>query len=817
MTPNRPAHQLVATVLGAGTMGAQIAAHFANAGIRTHLLDIVPKDVPKGAPAKARNAIAAGAVAKMLKSKPAPFMDPRFAARISVGNLEDDLEDRVAKSDLVLEAVIERLDIKKPLFARIAKAAPPHAILATNTSGLPIGDIVADLPEGARRRVVGMHWFNPPRYMHLLEIVKSEHTDPELAAALGDFSDRMLGKGVVDCRDTPNFIGNRIGVGEMMLTNRAALQGGPGGGYTVEEVDLLNGPLMGRPKTGSFRLGDLVGIDVAALVIGNLAKATSSDPKAPNYDELHDLMVVPPVYEKMFERGMKGDKTGQGFYKKSGKKTASGRSEVLTLDLATLEYRPRIEPQFPELAKIARIKDPEERIAAALRAEGRAGDFLRKVYLPLFNYAAMRLGEIADGPTPIDDAMCWGYGWSMGPFAMWDAAGVAWGVQQLEAMGVTVAPAAKALVEAQGEHARWYGGDAAEPTQWRPAEAGYATIERPPGMIILEAKKAAGAVIEKNEHATLLDLGDGIACVEFHSKMNSLNANIVTMLRDAVPTLQQKGGFVGLVVGNDAPHFSAGADAFSILALAGQSKWAELEKLVDEFQQAMMSLRHGPMPVVAAPHGMTLGGGCECSMSSDAIVAHAELYMGLVEAGIGLVPAGGGLKEIVRRASEWAQQVPDGDPYPWVRRGFEAAGQAKVSTSAHEARNLGFLRPTDGISFHENRVIADAKKRALALHVAGYVPPDRNEPITVIGAGAGASFMLGVQLFRWGGYASDHDKLIGEKVAHVLQGGDRPGRSTLVAQDLLDLEREAFVSLCGEQKTRDRIAHTLSTGKPLRN
>jgi 3-hydroxyacyl-CoA dehydrogenase len=384
-------------------------------------------------------------------------------------------------------------------------------------------------------------------------------------------------------------------------------------------------------------------------------------------------------------------------------------------------------------------------------------------------------------------------------------------------MGLSVAPAAKALVDAQGDNARWYGGDAAEPTQWVPEHNDYDAVVRRPGMIILEARKEAGAVIEKNKSATLVDLGDGVACVEFHSKLNSLNADIVTMLRDAVPILGEKGGFRGLVVGNDASHFSAGADAFSILALAGQNKWDELEKLVDEFQQTMMSLRHGPMPVVVAPHGMTLGGGCECSLHGDAIVAHAELYMGLVDAGIGLVPAGGGLKEIVRRGSAWASQVPDGDPYPWIRRGFEAAGQAKVSTSAHEARSSGFLAPTDKIVFHGQRVIAEAKKRVIGLAEAGYVPPDRNEPIKVIGRNAGASFFLGAQLFAWGGYASAHDKLVGEKVAHVLSGGDRMMPGPVVAQDLLDLEREAFISLCGEQKTKDRIAHTLSTGKPLRN
>jgi 3-hydroxyacyl-CoA dehydrogenase len=792
-------------------MGAQIAAHLANAGVRTHLLDIVPRDTPKDAPPHARSAIAIGAIKTMLKTKPAPFMDAAFAARLTPGNLEDDLERTVANSDLVIEVVIERLDIKKPLFARIAAAAPPHAVLATNTSGLPIGDIVQDLPPAARKRVVGMHWFNPPRYMHLLEIVPSEHTDPEVARALGEFADTILGKGVVDCRDTPNFIGNRIGIAEMLLTFSTTFASG----LTVEEVDMLNGKLMGRPKTGSFRLGDLVGIDVAGLVIENLKGATSGDPAAENYDEMHDMMVVPPAFKTMFERGMKGDKTGQGFYKKTT--DDKGKRKILSLDLETLEYRDAIAPNFPELAKIARISDLDERVAAALRAEGRAGDFLRKVYLPLFNYAANRLGEIADGPKPIDDAMCWGYGWKVGPFALWDAVGVAWSIGELEKMGIEVAPAAKAIVAAKGDGARWYAGDAAEPTQWVPSHNAYDAVPSRPGMIRLESRKAAGAVIEKNASASLIDLGDGVACVEFHSKMNSLNADIVTMLRDAVETLAEKGGFRGLVVGNDAQHFSAGADAFSILAFAGQGKWKELEGLVDEFQQAMMSLRHAAMPVVVAPHGMTLGGGCECSLHGAAIVGHAELYMGLVEAGIGLVPAGGGLKEIVRRGSAWAAQVPDGDPYPWIRRGFEAAASAKVSTSAHEAKNLGFLAPTDTIVFHQNRVIAEAKKRVIGIAEAGYVPPDRNEPITVIGQNAGASFFLGAQLFEWGGYASEHDKLIGQKVAHVLSGGDRLGRATVTAQDLLDLEREAFVSLCGEQKTRDRIAHTLSTGKPLRN
>jgi 3-hydroxyacyl-CoA dehydrogenase len=806
-----PPHQLVATVVGAGTMGAQIAAHLANAGVRTHLLDIVPKNADPGVSGRGRNAAALRAIAQMMKGKPAPFMRPAFASRITAGNLEDDLERAVAESDLVIEAVIERLDIKQPLFDRIAKAAPAHAILATNTSGLPIGSIAENLPDSARKRVVGMHFFNPPRYMHLLEVVASKYTAPEVVRELSQFSDEVLGKGIVPCRDTPNFIGNRIGIAEMLLTFKHAFDGG----YTVEEVDLLNGKLMGRPKTGSFRLGDLVGIDVAALVIQNLAQTTSADPSAPNYDELNPIMAVHPQIEKMFEKGMRGDKTNQGFYKKS--RDDQGKRKILSLDLQTLAYRERQEPDFPELAKIKKMRDLGERVAAALRAEGRAGEFLRNVYLPLFNYAAARLGEIADRPKEIDDAMCWGYGWELGPFALWDAAGVAWGVRQLETMGIEVAPAAKTLLERQGEGATWYGGTVGEPTVWVPAKTAYAPMPPRPGIIVLSARKALGGVLAGNDAATLVDLGDGIACLEFHSKMNSLGKDVLEQLGNAVPTLEQRGGFRGLVVGNQGDNFSVGADAFMILALAGQKKWDELDQAVATFQQTMMSLRHATMPVVVAPHGMALGGGCECVMHGAAVVANAESYVGLVEVGVGLIPAGGGLKEIVRRASQWASQVDDGDPYPWVRRGFECVATAKVATSAHEAVSLGFMRQDDTIVFNKHRVIARAKQRAIALAEGGFGPPDRLEPIHVVGASRGASFFMGVQLFEWGGYASAHDKLIGQKIAHVLSGGMQIVPSTVTAQHLLDLEREAFISLCGEQKTRDRIAHMLQTGKPLRN
>ena len=807
----RPPYTYVATVLGAGTMGSQIAAHLANAGMKVFLLDMVPKDAAADAPAAVRSKIAARALEAMLKNKRNPFMDPAFASRVTPGNFDDDLESSVAKSDLVLEAVIERLDVKQTLLRRVAEAAGDQTLLATNTSGLPVTARAEGLPDDARGRLVGMHFFNPPRYLHLLEIVPSEYTRPEVIEAARTIGDRMLGKGVVVCRDTPNFIGNRIGIAEMILTNKVTLEEG----YTIEEVDFLNGPLVGRPKTGSFRLGDLVGIDVAALVIQNLAKATSGDPDAPNYDELHDLMVVPEVIQKMIERGWIGDKAGQGFYKKT--RDEAGKRKILALDLATLEYRDKRKPEFGELARIAKHPDLEKRIHQAFRAEGRGGDFLRKVYLPLFAYAARRVGEICDTPAQIDQAMRWGYGWKKGAFEMWDAAGVGYCVEQMQKLGIEPPKAALDLLERGGAEARWYGGTPATVTVFVPDSGSYREVPPIEGALNLDAFRNDRHRIHATKTAELLDIGDGIACLEFRSKMNILDAGVVELLATVFDHLEKAGGFRGLVIGNQGDHFSAGADAFQILMFAQQGKFKELEQVVETFQNTMMGLRHGPIPVVAAPFGMTLGGGCECSLQSDAIVASAELYMGLVEAGIGVVPAGGGLKELARRASEWAAQVPDGDPYPFLRRAWEAAATAKVSTSAFDARNLGFLRPTDGIEFHRDRVIARAKARAIALAEAGYVPPDPEEPITVVGAPHGASFLLGAWLFHQAGYASEHDKLIAEKIAHVLCGGMVPAKTQVTAKRLLELEREAFVSLCGTEKTRARIAHTLQTGKPLRN
>ena len=790
-------------------MGAGIAAHLANAGIRTHLLDIVPKGVEADAPKAARNKLAAGALKALPKAKPPALMLKSFGAKITAGNFDDDLDKAVAESDIVIEAIIERLDIKQSVFKKVAAAAGPNCVLATNTSGIPIGDIAEALDESARKRLVGLHFFNPPRWMHLLEVIPSKYTDPAIVEDLSIFSDRTLGKGVVLCRDTPNFIGNRIGIGEMILTFSVTAEGG----YTIEEVDTLNAKPVGRPKTGSYRLGDMVGLDVAGHVIRNLRDALSGNPEDDNYDPLFEKMVISPALQTLLDNGWNGDKSGQGFYKKTKERDAKGKKKILSFDLKTGEYRDRIEPDFPELKGVR--GSAAAKVAKVMRLEGRAGEFYRKVYLPLFNYSATLTGKICDTPKEIDDAMKWGYGWGMGPFELMDAAGPAWCAEQMKAAGIEPAPAITKLLE-QGEGATWYKGTFGRDQQVFDG-ANYVDVPVPAGMLILGAHKGEGGnEIESNSSAALIDIGDGVGLLEFRSKANVLDEGVVTLMSKAPEILAER-GFKALVIGSQDDHFCRGANLLQIGMTAMQKKWDELDNAVNVLQQTVMNLRHGPLPVVVAPYGQTLGGGCEVSLHADHIQASADLFMGLVEIAVGVLPAGGGLKEIARRASEHASQLNPTEVFDWVRRGFEAAATGNVSMSAFEARAKGWLRPTDGITFHKNRVVADAKTAALAIAASNYVPPDRNEPIQVMGAPGGANLISGINEFGWGGFASEHDQLIGKKIIHVLSGGMKPTAGTATAQDLLDLEREAFLSLCGTEKTMARIQHMLNTRKPLRN
>lgn len=785
-------------------MGAGIAAHLAAAGVKTHLLDIVPKNADKNS----RSAIAQGALKALAKSKPPALMSAGVLTRLFPGNLEDDLARAVGESDLVIEAVVERLDIKTSLFSKVAEAARPDTILATNTSGIPIDSIASALSPSAAERFLGLHFFNPPRWMHLLEVIPGSKTSPQVVKEAAHFCDRVLGKGIVPCRDTPNFIGNRIGIVEMLLTFAAADKGG----LTIEEVDFLNGPLVGRPKTGSFRLGDLVGIDVISHVVKNLEEGLSGDKSSPNYDPLYALMKVPTVVQKLIGSGRLGDKTRAGFYKKI--QADKGKTQILSLDLKTAEYRERVEPAFADLERSMKLAGLEARVKLALTSEGKGGDFLRDVLLSLFNYSAALAGQICETPQQIDDAMRWGYGWQLGPFELMDAVGPAVVVEMLTARGETPAALLTDLVSESGQEARFYNREGESPLVFTKSQ-GYTPVSQPEGAIFVAAR-AKTHTIASNSSAALIDIGDGVACLEFRSKANILDDGVVTMIADA-PQLVHDKGYAALVLGNQADHFCRGANLMHIAGLIGQKNFAGVEAAVKALQDAFMNLRHGPVPVVAAPVGQTLGGGTEVCLHCAEVQAGADLFLGLVEVGVGVLPAGGGLKEIARRASEWASQVPGTSPYEWVRRGFEAVATAKVSMSAFEARESGFLSANDGITFNKSRIIADAKKRALALATRGWVPPDREQAIQVIGEPGGANLLMGVQVFEWGGYATAHDKLIGQKIVHVLSGGMSPSAGFVTAQQLLDLEREAFVSLCGEPKSFERIQHMLKTKRPLRN
>jgi 3-hydroxyacyl-CoA dehydrogenase len=735
-------------------------------------------------------------------------MSKEVLSRLIAGNFEDDLERAIGESDLVIEAIVERLDVKLDLWGKVGRLAGPGAVLATNTSGIPIASIAAGLPENRRAQFLGLHFFNPPRWMHLLEVIPGPETDPALLAQATDFCDRALGKGIVVCRDTPNFIGNRIGIAEMLLTFRATQEQR----LTVEEVDFLNGPLLGRPKTGTFRLGDLVGLDVIGHVVQNLERGTSGDLAAENYDPLHVLMRVPEVVQRLVTAGRLGDKTAAGFYKKV--RDASGAGAVLALDLDTLDYRPLLEPNFPDLAKLSKNPDVRARVPLALRRQDKAGVFLRQVLLPLFNYSARLAGVICESPQQIDDAMRFGYGWQLGPFELCDAAGPAWVKEQLETLGEPVAPLLSSLLAEGGPNATFYEGRDARPTVFVGA-GNRKPISSPPGAIILDHLRKTNT-IHQNPTARLIDIGDGVACLEFASKANVLDEGVVRMISEA-PTFLADKGFVGMVLGNQAEHFCRGANLMQVAMLMAQRDFAGIDRVVSVLQAAFMGLRHGPIPVVGAPNGQTLGGGTEAMLHCAEVEAGADLFLGLVEVGVGLLPAGGGLKEIARRAAAWADLVPDQDPYPWVRRGFEAVATAKVSMSAQEAQEMGYLTRSDGITFHKLRIIERAKKRVLALAARGWVPPSVDEPIRVIGEAGGANLLLGLRVFGWGGYATDYDQHIGRKIIHVLSGGLRPGSTKVTASQLLDLEREAFVSLCGEEKTQKRIEHMLTTKKPLRN
>jgi 3-hydroxyacyl-CoA dehydrogenase len=786
-------------VLGAGVMGASLAAHFANAGIKVLLLDIPGEDAPPAGKGddgrRARNRITAAGLERARKARPAAFVSPRFETLVRVGNLEDDLASAV-RCDLVVEAVIENLEVKRALYARLENLGG-NAIITSNTSGLRMRDLLAGRNESFRRRFCITHFFNPPRYLKLVEIVAGPDTAPETLHRAEDVCGRLLGKGLVRAKDTPNFIGNRIGTFSLLRALDLAVREG----YTVEEVDLVFGPATGRPRSAVFRTADLVGIDTLVHVARHCHEALVDD-------ERREVFAVHPVLEELVRRKWLGGKSGQGFYKKQG-------DEILQLHLHRFEYVPLQKPRFPSIGAIKGVDDVDERLRRVLggAADDRAAALARTVIYETMAYSAARIPEIADGILEIDRALRWGFGWDRGPFETWDALGLLSTREKMVAAKIPVPAWVQERIKA-GETSFYRKESPTRLLQLR-TTGGYAEVARDARVISLDAVRAAGGEVARNPSASLLDIGDGVFCLEFHAKMNAIDADIGTLLDQAVDRAEEQGA--ALVIGNEGTEaFSAGANLFGLMVEMSQGHWKVFNEMVSGFQKVCHRLRYARIPVVAAPFGLTLGGGTEVMLACPAVRAWSELYAGLVEVGVGLIPAGGGCMEMAARAAARAPDDPSFDLLSLLRGPFEAIGLAKVSTSAEEARDLGYLRPSDTTSMARETLIADAKQVALGLCRAGYRPPPPRL-IRAAGASAGATLQTALRHLVHAHRASEHDFTVVSKAAHVVTGGDVAPGSQVSESYLLDLEREAFLSLCGEEKTRARIQHMLSTGKPLRN
>lgn len=762
-------------VLGAGTMGAQIALHCANAGIAVLLLDLTSDAAREG-------------LDRARRLKPDPQFTPDVAKLIRTASFDDGMP--LLKSvDWIMEAIVERLDAKRQLLARVDESRRPASIVSSNTSGIPIGLLAEGRSDDFRRHWLGTHFFNPPRYLRLLEVVPTPETASSVLDAVRRFADHHLGKGVVVAKDTPNFIGNHVALYGVMRTLEALASGR----YTIEEVDAITGPALGRPGSATFRTMDIAGVDVLAHVMRNLEERLDTPADRAAFE-------APAFLQAMLDRGLFGEKSGRGFYER--RRTPAGESEIWTLDLTTLEYRPRQSARIASIAAGMATDDVRTRVKALFNAQDKAGQFLRETLAPTLIYTARVTPQIAHSIDDVDRVMKWGFAWELGPFELFDAIGVreVWEAA-LAAGGHAVAAGVPPIVEdvlASGANAFRRG-------PLPPADM---------DLLILRAAREQNRIIKKNAGASLVDLGDGVFCVEFHSKMNAIGADTMQMLQAGVKEASRSG--CALVVGNDAANFTAGANLMLVLLEAQEGNFDEIEIAVRAFQQATMGLRYSDVPVVVAPAGMTLGGGAEIALHADRVQAAAETYMGLVEVGVGLIPAGGGTKEMLVRAMA-ARPSEHGDPLPYIQRAFETVALARVSASGPDARRIGYLAATDNFTMNRERLIADAKAKALERVREGYVKPAARPAVPVGGSSVGAALKLGVHLAWRGGRASDHDALIGRKLATIFAGGDLPHATTVSEQHLLDLEREAFLSLLGERKTLERIQHTLKTGKPLRN
>ena len=796
-----------AAVLGAGTMGATIAAHLANAGVPTILLDIAPRELTPEEQAKGltldspqvKNRIAKAGYEGLKKARPAAYMLTENANLISTGNFADDIA-KLKDCDLVIEAVVENLEIKHKVFAEVDKNRKPGAVIATNTSGIPIKSIAEPFSDDFKKHFIGVHFFNPPRYMKLVEIIPTEWTDGVMAFKLSGFLDQRLGKGVVPAKDRPNFIANRIGVFGMMATIHEMIAMG----FTPTEVDQMTGKAIGHAGSATFRTSDLVGLDVTAHVTTNLY------PVVPE-DEDRDVFQLPELIKTLLEKKLLGDKTKGGFYKKS--KSAEGKTEILELDLNTFEYKPQGKTKFPSLDVAKAIEDIPSRVKKLVWGDDRVGEFLWKTSSRVSRYAANRIPEIADTIVEIDNAIKWGFGWEIGVFEAWDAIGVSESVERMRKEGHAI-PANVEKMLASGA-TTFYKNEGGNHSFYDLVAGEYKPMPARPGVMILKDIKESTGVIKSNPGASLIDIGDGVACLEFHSKMNSIGGDTVQMINFAIDEVEKN--FKGLVVGNQGPNFSVGANLMMLLLAAQEEEWDDINMMVHALQQAIMRLRYSAKPVVTAPFGMAFGGGCEIALHGDRMRAAAETYIGMVEVGVGVIPAGGGTKEMTLRAMDAAKRTPDADPLAFLKKTFELLGMGKVATSAQEAKAWGFLRDVDSISMNGDRLIGDAKQEVLNLDASGYTQPVQRTDILALGESAQAAMKLALHMMKRGGFISDHDALIGKKLARVMSGGDLNHQTYVSEQYLLDLEREAFVSLCGEPKTQERIAVMLKTGKPHRN
>lgn len=789
-----------AAVMGAGVMGAAIAAHLANVGIPSLLLDIVPPDAGKD-----RDKIARTGLEKALKARPAAFYSKRAASLVTVGNIEDDLEE-LADVDWIIEAVVERLDIKHALYTKIEQVLTPGTIITSNTSGLPAHMLTEGRSEDFRTHFLITHFFNPVRYMRLLELVPDVDTDPALMEFMQHFATETLGKGVVLCKDTPNFIANRIGVYGFMSTLHYAFEEG----YSVGEVDAILGPNMGRPKSAVFRTADLSGLDTTAHVATNLYQNAVDDPQRETFQ-------VPEVMREMVQRGWLGEKSGQGFYKRV--KNADGSSTILELNLKTLEYEPQQKVRYPSLGEARNISDPAKRVLAVLNGDDRASQLARQTTADALCYAATIAPEIAESIVAIDEAMRWGFNFDLGSFEMWDVL-----LHNPEVMQKVLQdrplPELVQRVQKEGQ-GTFYTGTAGQRRYFDFHSGTYQPVPMPAGIIKLDTLRADNKVIRDNGSAALFDLGDGVAGVEFHTKMNAIDEGIIDMLRYIVEEGQKE--FRAVVLGNEAADFSAGANLLLVLMGARQGEWKMLEGAINGLQQAHQLLKYSPIPIVAAPAGRALGGGCEIIMHTSHARAYAESYIGLVEVGVGLVPAGGGCKELLLRhganvESQLAKKT--GGPFTPARRAFEIIAVATVSTSAVEAQELRFLRKSDSITVNRELLLRDAKADALKLadaKEAGKWQPPTPQMLLLPGPGARLVLEQQIENMLLTGTISEHDAVVGRHLARVLTGGDCSPINPVTEQYVLDLEREAFLSLCGTEKTQERMQAILMTGKPLRN